>query len=53
MDCIIEIRAAEGGDDDKRRTIRMQADDVQDHVLGRSLKAKGYLKGKLGTLYGD
>lgn len=36
---------------DKRRTIRLQADDVQDHVLGRTMQAKGYMKGKLEPLY--
>ncbi len=36
---------------DKRRTIRLQADEVQDHVLGVTLKAKGYMKGKLEPLY--
>lgn len=35
---------------DKRRTVRVQADSVIDHVTGRSTTAKRYLRGDLDTL---
>ena len=36
---------------DKRRTIRMQDDQVVDHVLGKKMKASQYLKGRLEKFY--
>lgn len=36
---------------DKVRTVRLQADQVVDHVLGRRMKAKAYLRGELEVLY--
>lgn len=37
---------------DKRRTIRLQADDVADHVLDQRMTAKDYMRGKLEPFYG-
>ena len=36
---------------DKRRSVRLQADQVKDHVLGRKMKARAYLRGGLEVLY--
>jgi len=50
---LVEIRAAEGGDDaknlvrgDKRRTIRMQDGIVKDHLSGQTWEINSYLSGK-------
>jgi protein subunit release factor A len=61
MSVIVEIRAAEGGDDakslerrdqlgsgmrgDKRRTIRCHDGVVVDHVTGRRWELRAYLRG--------
>lgn len=39
-----------GARGDKRRTIRLQADQVVDHLTGKTMTAKKYLKGELETL---
>lgn len=36
---------------DKRRTIRLQANQVVDHVLGRRMRASDYLRGDLAPFY--
>lgn len=36
---------------DKRRTIRLQADEVVDHLVGCTVRAKDYLRGKLDPIY--
>lgn len=35
---------------DKRRTIRLQADQVVDHVTGRTVTARRYLRGEIDAL---
>ncbi len=35
---------------DKRRTVRLQADQVVDHVTGITMRAKSYLRGELGAI---
>jgi hypothetical protein len=35
---------------DKRRTIRLQADQVVDHVTGRTITARRYLRGEIDAL---
>jgi peptide chain release factor 1 len=44
-------QAGTGMRGDKRRTIRLQADEVTDHVLGVRMTAKDYMRGKLDPLY--
>ncbi len=36
---------------DKRRTIRIQANEVVDHKLGTRMSAKLYLRGQIDDLY--
>jgi peptide chain release factor 1 len=36
---------------DKRRTIRMQDDQVVDHVLNKKMKASKYIRGQLEHFY--
>ena len=35
---------------DKRRTVRLQADQVVDHVTGRRIRARAYLRGEIEGL---
>lgn len=36
---------------DKRRTIALQRDQVQDHVTGKQMRAKNYLRGQVDELW--
>ena len=36
---------------DKRRTVRFQADEVVDHVTGKRMTAKEYMKGGMEKLW--
>ena len=38
---------------DKRRTIAMQRDQVQDHVSGLKMSSKAYLKGQVEDIWAD
>jgi protein subunit release factor A len=46
-------RAAVGSGErsDKRRTVRFQADQVVDHVTGKTMPASDYMKGRMARLW--